>query len=588
MSSQKGFKRFLQSLIGHPSAAETAESELPEKETIETSEHTEIKAEEPAEPSLFDEMDAGGELPPLKGSILQLWRRWANIAPAPTLSLTARLLPNQMVVDKTQLEREVLRISVQLEQEAKRRLKVMEDAAVKEITSLNAQCSVYLSRDRLIAWIFIFPPVGEEGTLMMEDIGKTLQANNVTSGIDTDAILRLVQDKPYFQFIPIAVGTPAIQGQDGTVTERVARTLPYEVMIDEEGVADYKYSNYVRQVEKGALICDITLPVPGESGMRVDGKVIEPKPVRPAKIPKGANTELTEDGLQLIASIDGHLEFSNQVFNIRPVLDIKGDVDYEVGNINFNGDVHVHGDVRENFSITATGSVSVDGLVEAASIDAGGDLVITRGVVGDNRAFLKSGGSVRVKYLENCVVYAGQTVFADCIMNSQIFSDSSICVTTGRGSIIGGALTASESIKAKMIGAQSGRRTELTLGVLPYVQNELTNIDGDLAANRHERDELDKHIAYMEHMQGMEGSSAKLAKARMRRSVLEMKDQQLLKRREKLEPMAPNIARCRLECDAVYPITSLTVQESVWVAKEVKKHCRVIFSVREGTLIETV
>ena len=67
MSSQKGFKRFLQSLIGHPSAAETAESELPEKETIETSKHTEIKAEEPAEPSLFDEMDAGGELPPLKG-----------------------------------------------------------------------------------------------------------------------------------------------------------------------------------------------------------------------------------------------------------------------------------------------------------------------------------------------------------------------------------------------------------------------------------------------------------------------------------------------------------------------------------------
>ena len=33
-----------------------------------------------------------------------------------------------------------------------------------------------------------------------------------------------------------------------------------------------------------------------------------------------------------------------------------------------------------------------------------------------------------------------------------------------------------------MIGAQSGRRTEITLGILPYVQSEMQNAQVDLDA----------------------------------------------------------------------------------------------------------
>ena len=142
-------------------------------------------------------------------------------------------------------------------------------------------------------------------------------------------------------------------------------------------------------------------------------------------------------------------------------------------------------------------------------------------------------------------MYAAKGIYADCIMNAQIFSDDVISVMSGRGSIMGGDLTATRLIQARMIGAQSGRRTELRLGVLPYVQSELQNIQEDLRVLEREREQLDKELSYLESKQGLEGSSGKLAKARIRRSVLGIKKEQLGKQREQLTHVEADIAKCR-------------------------------------------
>ena len=484
----------------------------------------------------------------LKGALLEVWRQWAGRNLPPVLSLTTGKQMEDLHMDAQTLEKERVRLMVMLEKDAQRRLAVIEKAEKNKGGSIDAVCRVYLSRDKMAAWSFVFPPVGE-GELHGETIGKALEVS-------------------------------------GSVTERYPREIAHEVKLDENGVADYRALNYVQVVEKDAVICDITLPQPGEAGVRVDGKVVEPKPVRAAKIPAGKNTAVTEDGLRLIATRDGHLTFVNETFQVSPLLEIQGDVDYSTGNIDFSGDVHICGDVRENFTVHAQGTVTVDGLVEAATVEAGGDLVIARGVVGDGRALLKSNGCVRVRYLENCAVYAKGDIYADCIIASRIFSDSSIDVTSGRGSIIGGALTAAVSIKAHTIGAQSGRKTELTLGILPYVQNELRDIKEDLYTINSEKSRLDQELAYLEQKQGMEGISEKLAKARMRWSVLRIKEQQLVKRRERLQPMAPDISRCRIEGEIIYPVTSLEVQTAIWTATTVRRNCKVVYDAKMDELRE--
>jgi hypothetical protein len=84
----------------------------------------------------------------------------------------------------------------------------------------------------------------------------------------------------------------------------------------------------------------------------------------------------------------------------------------------------------------------------------------------------------------------------------------------------------------------------------------------------------------------MQGSDTRLAKARMRRSVLEMKEQQASKRLSSLDPMMTDVSRCRLECDVIYPITVVTIQEAVWKAKEVKRRCKIVYDVDECIIKE--
>lgn len=600
----KGLKGFLKSLFSEEIAEEQEEVVVIEEKKEEKKEAPKVTRFQPSYHSMT-------------GSLLQIWRSWAGNRIPPSLSLTNMLFESgqEHGLDLEKLEQEWARINLQIELHAKRRLQVIEkekraaaSQAMKEQeearkrakengenpdlikiepkkVDMDAECLLYLSRDKLVAWLLFLPPCGN-GTLRVDELGRVLQSQQVTSGLDAARITSVANEEPYFKMIPIAVGTPAKEGVNGSVVELFARVQEYEVKVDEEGVADYRSTNYVRQVYKDTVICDIILPVEGTPGLSVDGKVIQPKAVRAAKVPKGRNTTITEDGLHLVATMDGNLEFKGDGFHVRPVMEIPGDVDYETGNINFTGDVHVKGDVRENFSVTATGSVTVDGLVEAATVEAGGDLLITKGVVGDNRALLKCQGVLRAKYLESCVIYAGQGVYSDCIMNSQVHSDGIIDVTTGRGSVVGGALVAAAGIRAKMIGAESGRRTELTMGLLPVVQAELQDLRDELESNRKEAEELDRQLSYLEARQGMEGSDPRIAKARMRRSVLAMKEQQAVKRIEVLEGQTADLSHCRLECDIVYPITTLQVNNATWSAKTNVVRCRVAYSELDRCLHE--
>ena len=482
------------------------------------------------------------------------------------------------------LEFERVRLTAQLEKDAKKRLEELRRAREGENGErpLDAVCHVYVSMDKLVAWCFAFPPYagGEEmGSAML---ACALEKAGVKTGIDPQSMVEIFRQVHYLRLIPVAFGQPETEGKDGYVTEKYPRELSREVVIDEHGVADYRAMNYVQLIKKDDVICEITPPVKGTPGMRLDGKPIMPRAVQAAKAPCGLNTTLTEDGLRLIATMDGHLEYSNGAFHVRPVLEIRGDVDYSTGNIDFIGDVQITGDVRENFSVRATGSITVDGIVEAASVESGGDMTITRGVVGDNRAVLKCGGVFRVKYLENSRVYAGGSVYADCIMTSEVYSDQSIEVVEGRGSIIGGTLTAGELIRANMIGAQSGRKTELTLGVLPYTENEREIL-------RKSVNEIEREIETIEgerrHMEVM-GDKAKAEERRARLPLLQLKASRLAKKAEELKAQEVDPAKCRLECATVYPVTVVQLGSLKWVAEQIHRQCKLIYDAQSGTLRE--
>ena len=518
----------------------------------------------------------------MQGSLLELWRKFNDdeLTPGRMPMLDEERL-NALHPTKQKFELERLRLAAQLETDAKKRLDEIHRAQERENKALDAICRVYVSKDKLIAWCFAFPPYegGEELSSAM--VGMALEKAGVKVGIDPQGMVSMFQEPRYLRLVPMAFGEPPVEGEDGQITENFPRELTREVVVDEHGIADYRAMNYVQIIKKGSVICDITPPVKGTPGTRLDGKPIPPRSVQMPKVPHGVNTTLSEDGRQLLATMDGHLEYTNGAFHVRPVLEIHGDVDYNTGNIDFIGDVQITGDVRENFSVRATGSITVDGIVEGATVDAGGDLTITRGVVGDNHALLKCRGVFRVKYVENSRVCAGGSIYADCIMTSQVYSDQAIEVTEGHGSIIGGTLTAGEAIRANTIGAQSGRRTELTLGVLPYTESEREKIADQVHEVEHEIETLEWEY---KHLEGKD--PAKAAEKRGRLPILQLKASRLAKKYEELKGREADITKCRFECGTVYPMTSLQLGPMKWSTDQLRRQCKIIYDEESGALRE--
>lgn len=624
-------KRLFGGFIGknRPETPQPEAITLPAEETASTPEEPDIEEDlsELLEDPYYMTLDPNGV-------VMNLWRKWENKIPKPVITVACGGRENELFPDAAELMRESSQMMLNVERDARRSLMVIEElvkvkerrqralddahrAALEQAVraaaergeemteekigeinaslnveeeeeddgpSLNASCHVYTSRNTMVAWMIMLPPWGKDGVLERDMLDAALKENGVTFGIDKEALDNLFEKKRYFRLTPVAFGTPPVEGENGKIVEHFLRELPKEVKVDENGVADYRAEHLVQIVDQGQVICDIIPPVEGEPGQGVNGQPVAPQKVTPAKAPSGANTTISEDGTQMIATLAGHVEYGSGVFTVKPVLEIPGDVDYSTGNIDFRGDVHIRGDVRENFSVRATGTVTVDGLVEAANIEAGGNIMVACGVLGDNRALIKSGGRIQAKYLENCVAYASESIAADCIMASQTYSDGTIEVTTGRGTIIGGSLIAAKSIKARIIGCQNGRNTEITLGMLPYVQNEMIDIETDLAVVQAELKSLERDLNYLAGQDGMEGNSEKTGKARLRKSVLSMKEQKLLKQKEKFGTMTPDLSKCRLEASTVYPSTTVTVQGYIWRTSEVRNHCKLTYDTKIGEI----
>lgn len=586
---------FIRSLFEKKRSAadeETATQEITTGETTETEHSAKVEAA----------CISVGE-----STMLELWHRWTGRKDPLTLSLMGDGHGCPVMLSERELNVERVRLMAKIERDAKEFLREMDryeekklhlearralaEAEGKELSEEEGKlvevktfCRIYLSANGVVAWLLLIPPSDPEDLINREAVEAVLLENKVTNGVDSAAVDYIVGEHPYFTLIPVACGTPVQEGENGRVIEHFPRQLSKSVKLDERGVADYRAMNYMQNIKEGDVICDIIAPKPGTAGVRVDGTTAEPAAVKPAVVPNGANTVISEDGTKLLAAKEGHLEFDGSKFCVKVLLDIPGDVDYNTGNIDYNGDVHIRGDVRETFVVKATGNITVDGLVEAATVEAGGDVLISCGVHGNDSAIIKSGGNLRAKYLDNVIAYAGKSVFADSIISSQVYSDESIQVTSGRGVIMGGSMVAANTIKAKTVGTESGRKTEIELGTLSYVKIEHSTDNAELKEAMGELSALERDIDFLKKRQKNQERQAedqqeevetdpRLAAALLRKTAVCAKIEELTKRQQELEELKPDLAKCRFECSTVYPPTMLTIGGAIWKFEEVKNNC---------------
>lgn len=513
-------------------------------------------APEPPAPSPAPELQLPPEHPVY--GLWNLYRQKDSALPPPRLCLEVR-----EDMSEADLKAELFQLQVLVNSTAKRRLEQAQPkqkgAEEPACPDLDAQAVVFVPRSGLTAWLLAYPPVGGGKELEREDLTQAMGREQVSYGIDEGLLDALPQKRDrYFRLFPAARGVLPEHGEDGRVEDLFPRTVERRFAVDDHNRVDYTSSTLFNSVDEGGVICRIFPPTEGVPGRTVRGQEIPARDGRPAAVPKGRNTRCSDEGDALLASISGQVEFSGRSFQVKPVLEIPGDVDFSTGNINFVGDVHIKGDICAGFTVRAMGSITVDGVVEACSVEAGGDLVVARGVQGDNQAVIRAQRNVFAKYLENCTVYAKQLLRTDCIINCSIYCDGVVEVRSGRMTVIGGTIRAAQEVTAGTIGSRIEARTDIILGGEPC-----SDLDYDLLVR--EAQELEEEIRQLGLQPESPQKQSRLSKLRVKLIVAQKKLAELHRDEEPPEPERDRDGGgCRMQCDTVYPGTVLTIGGTVY------------------------
>jgi len=428
---------------------------------------------------------------------------------------------------------------------------------------VDASLLCRVTRDRMAAFACIIPPLNGGAAITREKFHEDLHYEGLTFGLDERAVNRLLSPD-YLHICLIARGTLPEDGKDGSVEELFERTVGRKLDLGEgEKTIDFSNNQMVQPIRKGEPICRITLPTQGTEGRDVSGQVFHGKPGAPVEVPVGENTQMSEDGTALVAKIDGVVATVHDHFVVRRQDVVMGDVDHTIGHIQCSGDLYIGGDVLEDVNIQAAGNIIIAGAVLGGQITAGGTIRVQKGVRCDQLPVaLEAGQQLQCAVIENATAAAGQSIYAETIVNSSVTSrEGSIYVLSGRGLILGGELRASKSIFAKKIGNLSGVVNKIMVGYRPGLSERLKEEEGSLTEVRETLEKLRKNIATMR----MAGSTLSLEKREVlsqlveQRKLYEAKEEELSKSVKDLKKDVQAASTGKISCEELYPVTEVTI-----------------------------
>lgn len=297
--------------------------------------------------------------------------------------------------------------------------------------------------------------------ITFQGVMAELARKGITTGIDEIDIKDMVEGKVYDTPICIARAIPPKRGENGRISYHFEKQRVPKPKYDEFGIADFRELDLIVPIRKGEVIADITLPTPGEPGINIFGKSIKAEPGTMPNITVGKNTLMTADGKQIISSCTGHIIYGTGCFNVEDTVTVKSDLDISVGNINFNGDVLIKGNVMEGFSIKAGRTVRIEGTVFNGSITAGGNIIINGGVLNTR---IECEGDVSIGFCENSNIKAKGKVESAQFAFCTVFCYGELVAKGRTGVITGGNITCMKNVTAAIIGSEKYTYTEINIG----------------------------------------------------------------------------------------------------------------------------
>lgn len=374
-----------------------------------------------------------------------------------------------------------------------------------ESLSLAESLQVTISDDKMQAFL-IFRRVEGDFKLTTRELEQYLLSQGIKYGLQSDTLYLIAQKPQDFFFTQniIAVGSAPQQGVDGYVNVLFGESKEQErrPVEREDGSIDYREVTQLANVKTGQLIAERVPPQPGVAGKAVTGDDILPKDGKEAHFKIGKNVVVNPEKTAMYAAIDGLVtKTDKEKLNVFPVYEVNGDVDYNIGNIDFIGTVVIRGNILTGFRVKASGDIRVTGGIEGAEVESEGSVEISGGIIGSNKGYVKAGRNVKCSFIQEGNVYADEDIIvSQSIMHSNIRAGQSVKCVGAKGLIVGGLIQAGERVIARMIGNSMSTATVVEVGVRPELRQELNDLRATMRQYAENIDKSEKALTMLDQL----------------------------------------------------------------------------------------
>ncbi len=333
---------------------------------------------------------------------------------------------------------------------------------------------VSITEGGLVASIKVTPIAEELSAIGVLDLEEALKDAGVNYGVWNDALHRVSDELILNKWVTVAKGEKSGDGKDGCVKYHFSKEgKRVKLHEDSSGRVNFKDMDLIQNVKKGDILCELIPPEEGKMGRTVKGEEVHGKLGAAAKLPPGKGTEVIDNGTKLVAAIDGMVVWMDPEIIVEPVY-VVDMVDSSTGNIRFNGSVVVNGEVGDGYEIHAAEDVTIAMSVGRVLIEAGGDIKIAGGILGQEKAHISAQGSIHAKFIQDAVLSAKKEIIVDdYIRSSEVTAAGPVIVRSPNGWISGGMVSSEAWIYCHTLGTASNPiDTDLTIGHNPLLNSE--------------------------------------------------------------------------------------------------------------------
>ncbi|MFE1998441.1 DUF342 domain-containing protein [Leptospira kirschneri] len=381
--------------------------------------------------------------------------------------------------------------------------------------SIDSAITIVVSQDKLSAIITVRPYNLKGETLSKEKLWSVIE----DWGIHRDRVLNdeirkilnlLERAAQKGDFTPIkteiAKGVAPVPGENGWV--RFYHPMSKRVKLLEDGRADFRNIDRYINVKVGEKLATKFEGIPGVPGFDVFGNIIPAPSIKKPKLVVGNHIEernVLEEGKNLqeyFATSNGVIFATEVSITVSPELQIAGNVGLSTGNIQFDGNVIVRGDVEPGSIVECTGSLIVYGNLESNQINVGQDLIVHGGIKGSGGTeIILVTGQIQTKFIENAYLETeGDIIVEGAILNSTIDTLGSIILNGQNGNLVSSKIRTNEGISAVSLGSGAELDVIVELGFHFKNDRSFQEISRKIQMREKEMEKILPKIQQIKHM----------------------------------------------------------------------------------------